>query len=83
MITLMASAGATKANRELVAHEFTATVGEDRRAPGETCPLLLAAVGREPSDEAAIWEYGAADRGAARGKRVEDSSKVRMIVNRV
>jgi hypothetical protein len=30
-----------------------------------------------------IWDYGAADRGAARGKRVEDSSKVRMIVNRV
>ena len=34
-------------------------------------------------DAAAVWEYGAADRGAARGKRVEDSSKVRMIVNRV
>ena len=28
---------------------------------GETCPLLLAFVGREPSDEAAVWEYGAAD----------------------
>ncbi len=40
-------------------------------------------VGGEPSDEAAVWEYGAADRGAARGKRVQDSSKVRMIVNRL
>ena len=27
-------------------------------------PLLLAAVGREPSDETAVREYGAADRGA-------------------
>jgi hypothetical protein len=34
-------------------------------------------------DAAAVWEYGAADRGAARGKRVEDSWKVRTIVNRV
>jgi hypothetical protein len=54
----------TKANRELVAHEFEATTGEDGRTAGETCPLLLAFAGGEPSDEAAIWEYGAADRGA-------------------
>ena len=48
----------------LVAHEFTATTGEDGRTGGETCPLLLALAGGEPSDEAAVWEYGAADRGA-------------------
>jgi len=29
-----------------------------------------------------LWEYGAADCGAARRKRVEGGSKVRMIVNR-
>jgi hypothetical protein len=50
--------------RELVADELAATAGEDGRRAGETCPLLLAAVGREPSDEAALWEYGAAARGA-------------------
>ncbi len=58
------AAGVTKPNRELVAHEFTATAGEDGRTAGETCPLLLALGGGEPSDEAALWEYGAADRGA-------------------
>ena len=60
----MAAAGVAQANRELVADEFAATAGEDRRTAGETCPLLLAFAGGEPSDEAALWEYGAADRGA-------------------
>ena len=61
----MAAAGVTKANRELVAHEFTATPGEDGRTTGETCPLLLAVAGGEPSDEAALWEYVAAGRRVA------------------
>ena len=60
----MTTAGITQANRELVAYEFTATTSEDGRTAGETCPLLLASAGGEPSDEAALWEYGAADRGA-------------------
>src|SRR5271169_974032 len=58
------AAGVTKANRELVADQLAAAAGEVRWTAGETRPLLLAAVGREPSDEAALWEYGAADRGA-------------------
>jgi Transposase DDE domain group 1 len=45
-------------------HEFTATTGEDGRTAGETCLLLLALAGGEPSDKATLWEYGAADRGA-------------------
>ena len=60
----VAAAGVTKANRELVAHEFAATTGEDGRTAGETCPLLLAFAGGEPSDEAAVRGDGAADRGA-------------------
>jgi hypothetical protein len=72
----VAAAGVAQGNRELVADQLAATTGE-------TCPLLLAVVGGEPSHEAVVWEYGAADRGVARGKRVEDGSKVRMIVNRV
>jgi hypothetical protein len=31
---------------------------------GETCPLLLAAVGGEPSDETVVWQYAPADRWA-------------------
>ena len=60
----VAAAGTAEANRELVADQLAATTGEDRRTAGETCPLLLAFAGGEPSDEAALWEYGAADRGA-------------------
>jgi hypothetical protein len=41
------------------------TVGEDRRAIGEACAVLLAAAGREPSDPAAVWEHGTADGHAA------------------
>src|ERR1039457_4041151 len=57
----VAAAGVTKANRELVAHEFTGTTGEDGRTAGETCPLLLALVGGEPSDETVVWQYAPAD----------------------
>ena len=60
----VASAGVTKANRELVAHEFAATTGEDGRTAGEARTVLLALMGGGPSDEAALQEYGAADRGA-------------------
>src|ERR1022692_3543618 len=28
-----------------------------RRTAGETCPLLLALAGGEPSDEAVVWQY--------------------------
>src|ERR1019366_7777241 len=44
--------------------EFAAKTSEDGRTAGETCPLLLAFSGGRTSDEAALWEYGAADRGA-------------------
>src|ERR1017187_657516 len=60
----VAAAGVTKANRELVADESAAAAGEDRRTAGQTCALLLAIVGGRPSEPAAVWEYGAADRGA-------------------
>ena len=55
------AAGVAQADRELVADEFAATAGKDRWTACQTCPLLLAAVGREPSDEAVVWEYAAAD----------------------
>lgn len=60
----VAAAGVTKANRELVVDQLATAASKDGRTAGETCPLLLALAGGEPSDEAALWEYGAADRGA-------------------
>jgi len=38
--------------------------GEDERTAGETCPLLLAIVSGEPSDETAVWRDARADRRA-------------------
>ena len=54
--------------RELVVDESAATAGDDRRTAGETCPLLLALAGGEPSDETVVWQYAqAAPRAAASG----------------
>jgi hypothetical protein len=57
----VAAADVAQAHRELVADQLAATVCEDGRTAGETCALLLAFAGGEPSDEAALWEHGAAD----------------------
>ncbi len=48
--------------------------GEDRRTAGQTCALLLAIAGGKPSDEAAVWEYGVADRLAAAASGVAKNS---------
>ena len=61
---LVAAAGVAQGNRELVADQLAATTGEDGWTAGETCSLLLAFSGGRTSDAAAVWEYGAADRGA-------------------
>ena len=75
----VAAAGVTQANRELVAHEFAATTGEDGRTAGEARTVLLALTGREPSDEAALQEYGAADRGAVASGRIAEAVAERSI----
>ena len=46
------------------ADQFAAAAGEDGWTAGEACPLLLAPVGREPSDETVVWQYAPADRRA-------------------
>jgi hypothetical protein len=48
-----------------VADQLAAATGEDRRALGEACPVLLAPVGRGPSDSAGVRGDFAADLGAA------------------
>ena len=60
----VAAAGVAQANRELVADEFAAAAGEDRRTAGETCSLLLAAAGGETSDAAAVRGDAGTDRAA-------------------
>src|ERR1019366_2457478 len=55
---LVATAGAAEEDRELVADQLAAATGEDGRAVGEACPLLLVDAGREPSDAAPVWKHG-------------------------
>jgi hypothetical protein len=63
--------GAAEEDQWLVLDQLAAAAGEDRWAVGEARPLLLAATGRESSDAAALWEYGAADRGVAGASGIE------------
>jgi hypothetical protein len=49
----------------MVADQLAAEAGEDRRPAGAARSLLLAAVGGEPSDAAALRVDGTADRVAA------------------
>jgi len=60
----VAAADVAQANRELVAHEFAAAAGEDRRTAGETRPLLLADAGERISDETVGRQYARAARRA-------------------
>ena len=48
----------------MVAHEFAAEVGEDRRQAGEARAVLLAAAGGKP-DAAAVWQHGTPHGGSA------------------
>jgi hypothetical protein len=56
----------------LVADEPAATVGEDGRKASETCPLLLASPGREPSHAPPLRGHATADRVAAFACRVDE-----------
>jgi hypothetical protein len=50
----LAAAGAHGADRRVVTDESPTAPCQDRRALGETCPLLLATAGREPSNPPAV-----------------------------
>src|ERR1019366_9711641 len=60
----VAAAGAAEEDRELVADQLAAAAGEDGRAVGETCAVLLAAVGRRGSEAAGV--RGDSDRESPR-----------------
>jgi hypothetical protein len=57
----VATVGTAEEDREVVVDELAAAVGEDRRAAGETCTVLLAALGGKSSDEAVVYGDGGAD----------------------
>src|ERR1035437_10486625 len=57
----LAATGTSAEDWQLVFDELAAAVGEDGRTAGETCPVLLAMVGREPSDAAAVCQHVGTD----------------------
>jgi hypothetical protein len=59
----MAAAGAAEKNRPLVAHDLTATAGENKRMPDQARPTSLAAAGEELPHAAAVWGHAAKDCG--------------------
>ena len=61
----MAAAGSAQTDRELVADESAATAGEDRRAAGKTCTLLLGTLGGRTSEQAAVRGDVGSDRATA------------------
>jgi hypothetical protein len=66
----LAAAGVAEENRELVADQLAAQAGENRRSFDQARAVLVAAAGREPSDQATVWEHDTADRCAEGGYRV-------------
>jgi hypothetical protein len=61
----LAAAGAAGVDREMVADQLAAAVGEDRRTAHQTCALLLVAAGGASPDPAALCRHAGEDRGAA------------------
>ena len=53
-----------QADRELVADELAATIGEDRWAAGQACPLLLASAGGRTSEPTAVRSDARPNRAA-------------------
>jgi hypothetical protein len=71
----VAAAGAIEGNRNVVVDQLAAATGEDRRPVGKSCLLLLAVVGREPSDAALVRKHAAADSGFAAARWVSSAGR--------
>src|ERR1035438_6548277 len=61
--------GAAEEGRELIADQLAAKAGENRRSSDQARAVLLADAGREPSDQATVWEHDPADRCPGGGER--------------
>ena len=66
----LAAVGAADENRQLIIDQPAAATGKNRRSFGQTRPLPMAAVSREPSHSAAVREHGAKNRSAATASRI-------------
>jgi hypothetical protein len=66
----VAAIGTAEENRPLVARQFAATSGENRRTLDQASSLLPATAGGEPSDAAALRQHSAQDRGATRASGI-------------
>ena len=60
----VAAARVAAADWQLVAGKPAEAADKDGRSPGETCPRLLVAAGRDSSDMAALWSHAVQDRSA-------------------
>src|SRR5713226_9250189 len=60
---------------EQVADEFAAALGEDRGTAGQTCALLLAALGRRAPDSETVREHAQDDGGAAGAGRLGNAGR--------
>jgi hypothetical protein len=67
----LAAAGVAEPDRQLVVDEPAAAIGQDGWPIGQARAVLLAALGREPSDQAAFWGDGGTDRRLAGGDGVD------------
>jgi len=67
----LAAVGAAKADRQLVADQLAATLGEDGRQADQARAVLLVDAGRELSDQATVRNHRTADRCADGGDGVD------------
>ncbi len=71
----MAATGAATHDREMVPDDLATTVGEKGRTAGETCALLLAALGRRTPSSEAVCKHAEDHRGAAAAGRLATQAR--------
>lgn len=70
----MTTAGAAEQDRQLVADEFAAAVGEDGWTIDQARPVLLVALGGGSSDAAVVWSHAGQDRSATLASGLGESA---------
>jgi len=72
---LKIATGVAQPDRQLVADEFAAAVGEDGRTTGEACSVLLAFAGRRAPESEAVRQHAENDCGTAAAGRVAEQKR--------
>src|SRR5712692_7522321 len=78
----MATISIAAEDQEVVADQFTAAVGEERRTAGETCEVLLALAGRGASESEAVRKHPQNDCGASVARRLSTKTEETFAVPR-